>query len=210
MSSSLSPSPLWSNSIKELVKHFENKEIGGVSGNPIPSLPRKNLFYEWTVMSYKKMNQIRLDEDKKGIFWHMSGYLCAYRKEALPILPLAKGAVDALMGNFIKEKGYKITYEPKAEVFVKAPLTATDFINQKARVRSGFYSLGAKYKNRPRKMKSEIIYFPKEMLKVKTGRLPAFFYSAFIYLYAWLKGWYLFKKKASLKQTWKHIISTKK
>lgn len=195
--------------VQQLLKHFKDKKIGAVSGNPVPILSEKNIFYEWTLMSYRKANELRLLQSKEGTFWHLSGYLLAFRKKLINEIPFAKGAVDALMGAMIKEKGYKIVYEPNAEVFVKAPTNIKDFIAQKARVRSGFYSLSSKFKA-PRKMRSEIFYFPKELIKVKITRWPAFFFSATVYFYTWLKGWYFFKKNASLNQIWKHVGSTKK
>lgn len=193
----------------ELIKHFKDKKVGAVSGQPVPVLPKTNVFHEWTLMSYRKAHELRLMQNKEGTFWHLSGYLCAYRKNLMPELPQVKGAVDAWMGKLIQEKGCKLVYEPKAKVLVKAPLNARDFVKQKARVRAGFYFLSKNLKKQPRKIKSEIFYFPKELLSIKITRWPAFIFSAFVYLYAWFKGWYFYKTNASLSQIWKHVTSSK-
>jgi len=191
--------------INQLVKHFEDKKVGGVSGHPIPIIPENNLFYGWTIMSYRKIHELRKEESEKGIFWHLSGYLLAFRKEALMKVPFAKGAVDAWMGKIIKENGYKIIYEPDAKVLVKAPLNIKDFVNQKARVRAGYCFLPKV----PRTVKRELFYFPKELLKIPFKRWPKFFISGFIYLYSWIKGFYLAKTKKSLYEIWKTPKSTK-
>jgi len=191
--------------VVQLVKHFKDIKIGAVSGNPIPLIPKKNLFYDWTIMSYRKSGEIRESETKKRTFWHLSGYLLAFRRKALKEVPFAKGAVDAWMGKIIKENKYKIVYEPNAKVLVKAPLTIKDFIAQKARVRAGYYLLP----KGPRTMKREILFFPRELFKIPFWRWPRFIFSGFVYLFSWVKGWYLAKTNKSLKQIWKTPESTK-
>ena len=192
--------------ISQLVKHFKDEKIGGVSGHPVPIIPEDNLFYDWTIMSYRKIHELRKKESEKGTFWHMSGYLLAFRKKALLEVPFAKGAVDAWMGKIIKENGYKIVYEPEAKVLVKAPLTIKDFIRQKARVRAGYYLLP----KGPRSVKREVFYFPKELLKIPIWRWHKFFIAGIIYFYSWLKGWYMAKTNKSLKEIWKVPESTKR
>jgi len=192
--------------VLNLVKHFKNKKIGAVTGNPYPIISKDNLFYDWTMMSYRKIREIREKEVSKKTFnIHLSGYLLAFRKKALPKVPFAKGAVDVWMGKIIQENGYKLTYEPKAKVYVKAPLTIRDFINQKARVRAGFYYLP----KGPRTVKREIFYLPKELLRVPITRWPKFIMSGFVYIYSWIKGYYLAKTNKSLEQIWKIPKTTK-
>lgn len=194
------------NAICKLLPHFTNKTIGAVSGNPIPIIPKNNLFYDWTIMSYRKIGEIREEEIKtKNYNVHLSGYLMAFRKEALKEVPFAKGAVDAWMGKIIKEKGYKLSYEPEAKVNVQAPLTIKDFLAQKARVRAGYAFLP----KGPRTVKKEILYFPGELFKIPLLRWPKFIFSAFVYTYSWIKGFYLAKTNKSLVEIWKTPESTK-
>jgi peptidoglycan-N-acetylglucosamine deacetylase len=195
--------------IKHLLSHFKDQQIGGVSGNPIPVISREHVFHDWTVMSYRRAGELRAQESKSGVFWHLSGYLLAFRKEALLEVPFAKGAVDAWMGKIIQNNGYKMIYEPEAKVFVKAPLTVRDFINQKARVRAGFYGLMKQTGKAPRTIKKEMMWLPRELMNVPLARWPDFLFSGFIYLYSWMRGWYLFKTNASLSKTWKIPVSTK-
>lgn len=194
------------NAINKLVKHFSDSAIGAVSGNPIPMIPEDNLFYSWSIMSYRKMGEIREKEiENKTFNVHLSGYLLAFRKEALDKVPFAKGAVDAWMGKIIKEKGYKLTYEPNAKVFVKCPTTIKDFLIQKARVRAGYDYLP----EAPRAMKKEIFYLPKELLRISICNWPKFLLAGSIYTYSWIKGKYMAKTNKSLEQIWKTPESTK-
>lgn len=196
-------------SIKKLLKHFSDSKIGGVSGNPIPVIPKDNVFYDWTIMSYRRSGELRKKESEQGIFWHMSGYLCAYRNDLISELPQVKGAVDAWMGKIIKDKGYVLAYEPEAKVFVKAPLNISDFIKQKARVRAGYYFLKKQAGKAPRTITKEIFWFPRELLKVPVYRWHKFFFSGFVYLYSWIKGGYMAKTNKSLHQIWQTPTSTK-
>lgn len=192
--------------IKKIVKKLESsKMIGAVSGNPVPIIPKENLFYDWTIMSYRKSHELRIAESNAGKLWHLSGYLIAFRKKALKKVPFAKGAVDAWMGKIIGENGYKMLYEPEAKVYVKAPLTIEDFVKQKSRVRAGFYLLP----KGPRTIQREILWLPKELIKVPINRWLNFLLSGFVYLYAWIKGYYLAKTNASLNKIWKTPKSTK-
>lgn len=197
------------NSIRNIVRHFSNEKIGAVSGNPVPVISRNSIFYDWTIMSYRKANDLRIRESENGAFWHLSGYLCAFRKIALRRIPLVKGAVDAWMGKIIADNGFKIIYEPDAKVLVKAPTTIRDFINQKARVRAGYFFLAKKRGRSPRRIKTEFMYFFPELFRIPFFKWPAFLFSAMIYSYAWLKGWYFFVSNKSLHQIWRRINSTK-
>ena len=158
------------------------------------------------MMSYRKIGEERKIATRQGKFWHLSGYLLAFRKKALPSIPFAKGAVDAWMGKIIQQNGYIMVYEPNAKVLVKAPLTINDFVAQKARVRAGYYLLP----KGPRTAKGEVLWLPKELFKIPLGSWHRFLASGTVYLYSWLKGWYLAKTNKSLSEIWKVPESTKR
>lgn len=193
---------------KKAIEHLlvALKDADAVSGCPMPIINDHNVFYDWTIMSYRKMDEQRTKENKAGTFWHLCGYLLAFRKSAFKELPEdKKGAIDAWMGKLMKDSGYKIVYAPFALVYVKTPLTTKDFIAQKARVRAGYAALP----NAPRTAQSEMLSFPAELFKVKIWRMHKFIYSGFIYLYSWIKGYWMNKKNKSLNEIWKIPISTK-
>lgn len=191
--------------ISNLVKRFEDPAVGAVSGHPIPVISRKNLFYDWTLMSYNKIHEVRQAEERVGDFWHLSGYLLAWRRGSLSEVPFVKGAVDAWMGKIIKENGWNIVYEPEAKVLVKAPKNTKDFVAQKARVRAGYYYLP----KMPRTIKKELFWLPKEFFKIPPWRWHKFIIAGFVYAYSWYKGKSMAKKDLSLNEIWKVPTSTK-
>lgn len=199
---------VFSDAISYLLTHFKDPNVGAVSGNPIPIIPKNNIFHDWTIMSYRKIGELREQEVKNKTFnVHLSGYLLAFRKEALKKVPYAKGAVDVWMGKVIKDKGFRLTYEPNAIVYVKAPLNIKDFLVQKARVRAGYAYLPKD--DVPRKMRREIFYLPKELFKIPLWRWHKFIFCGFIYTYSWIKGKYMAKTNKSLQEIWKTPKSTK-
>ena len=175
----------------------------------MPLIPRDNLFYHWSKMSYRKIGEIREKEVKDKTFnIHLSGYLLAFRKKALREISFSKGAIlveDVWMGKVIRDNGYKLTYEPNAKVYVKCPTTIKDFLIQKARVRAGY----AHSPNAPRTMKKEIFYLPAELFKIPIWKWPKFILCGFIYTYSWIKGKYMAKTNKSLNEIWKIPESTK-
>jgi glycosyltransferase involved in cell wall biosynthesis len=195
--------------LHHLINPFNDSEVVGVSGHPVPIIPKDNLFYDWTVMSYNKMDELRAKQYVDGTFWHMSGYLLAFRKETMfgREIPFAKGAVDAVMSQMIKGAGEvyggDIAYAPNALVYVKAPTTIKDFIAQKARVRAGYAALP----NAPRTAGSEVGSFIPEMFKIKIWRWSAFIACGFIYAWCWIKGKLI--KDRPLQEIWKIPESTK-
>lgn len=188
--------------IENIMYPLFDPSVVAVSGRPIPIIDEKNLFYDWTQMSYRKMHEMRLKEDKEGNFWHLCGYLLAFNKKDFTELPFAKGAVDALMGLQLKEKG-KIAYADDAIVNVKAPTTIKDFVAQKTRVRVGYALLPMA----PRTAQSEISSFPNEIYKIKIRRWPKFILCAVIYAWCWIKAKFI--KGKSLDKVWKTPESTK-
>ena len=193
---------------KKAIEHLmvALKDADAVSGCPMPIINDKNLFYDWTIMSYRKMDEIRKKEDKEGIFWHLCGYLLAFKKSAYKEIPEnMKGAIDAWIGKLMKDNGAKIVYAPYALVYVNAPTNTKDFIAQKARVRAGFSALP----NMSRTAIGEMNSFPKEFLKVPTWRKHKFIYCAFVYLWSWIKGKWMFKTNKPLNYIWRVPKSTK-
>ena len=112
----------------------------------------------------------------------------------------------AVLKPYIKENGYKLVYEPNAKVHVKAPTNVHDFLAQKARVRAGFLLMPS---GGPRTIGREVLWFPRELLRVPVSKWPKFIISGFVYLWSWGRGWWYAKTNKSLNQIWQTPISTK-
>lgn len=105
--------------LKNLVKHFYNKEIGGVSGkltlldkdsHKKAGVEEKNY---WEFETF-----IKKAEGKLGILIGANGGIFAIRKDLFETIPLDKPVTDDfyLSLNVVK-KGFKLIYEPKAEAY---------------------------------------------------------------------------------------------
>lgn len=200
--------------LTELLSVFkENKDIGGVSGQPVNREPKKTLFGYWGHLLSSTMNKGRTQANKKGSPYLMSGYLMATRKLDFEI---PDGVLDdAYITYKLAEHGYKIRYAPKARVVVTYPKGINDFINQKVRNLVGFkYSVrGIQIKgiSKQRSFASELKNFFLPLQYATSFRELIF--SLFLYpvrLFIWIKAFYIARyKKPHIIKLWKRVESTK-
>jgi cellulose synthase/poly-beta-1,6-N-acetylglucosamine synthase-like glycosyltransferase len=198
------------NSIKFLLKHFENPKVGAVSGKVIYQIPKNSLFYEWAKLSEKVFDKMRKIQDKKNELWHPTGYLYAIRNGLIKEIPSNVLSDDALIGYMIKSKGYLIKYEPKAKVYVKFPTSISDFIKQKSRTRAGFLQIKRWFGFEGRKISSEISIGSKDLFKVYGIRkLHKMLIVSFFYLISWIRAYWLIFRRKSFEKIWERIETTK-
>jgi len=137
------------NAIKELIKPFENKKIGGVSGRPVSIDRKDNIFGYWGHLlsesgDHRRMNLMEDTGDgyyiSKERFFPMSGYIMATRKKTFDI-PSNVLSDDAYISYQLRNHGYEIGYARNAECFVKYPATLKDYYKQKVRSLGGYTQL---------------------------------------------------------------------
>jgi len=202
------------NSINKIIKPFQNKEVGIVSGRPISLNPKENKWgYFSHLLTDLGAHQTRLNQTKKNKMIVCSGYLYAFRKDIIEKIPIDALAEDAVISHMIFERGYKTAYAPNAKVFVKYPDNFKDWIIQKKRSAGGYNQLKFYIRKRER-MRS----FPKEALSVLRifsypKSIKEFFWTIgliFLRLYLWSL---IYKdinlKKKDLKEVWLRVESTK-
>lgn len=125
-------------SFMELVKPFKNEHVGAVGGRPIP-LDSENTFWGfvghliWTKLQHRLLTA----EMKQGIFFQLSGYLCAVRRYLIERIPVNVIDDDKYLGEAIRRRGFKVLYVPQAVVYIYGPKSTRDFLNQRARVLTG-------------------------------------------------------------------------
>ncbi len=123
---------LGKNAINELIKEFQKKNVGVVSGRPIPQDSRKTMLGYWSWLLFEAgAHEQRRRQAKKG-FLECSGYLFGFRKGIVDKIPLDV-AEDSVIPYLFYEKGWKIDYAPNAKVYVKNPETLGDWIKQRRR-----------------------------------------------------------------------------
>jgi len=202
------------NSTNEILKKFDSKKIGCVSGRPVSLENRKNLFGYWSHLLCNAAHKLREKREKEKEFLECSGYLWAFRNNVIKKFPLDVGE-DTIVPIMFYLKGKKISYAPEAKVFVSYPKNLRDFMKQKRRTAAAHDNI-EKYVN-PKKIPrmktfwnelagSFIIFlFPKT--------LKEFFYTFLLFpfrLYIWGNLFYNSRiKNKKYVDAWKKVESAK-
>lgn len=125
--------------VKEIVKHYRNKKIGGVAGEkkvvPVIGLDNSGTESEGLYWKYEsKLKQI--DSDFYTVVG-AAGELFSIRTNLFE--PVATDVLldDFIMSMNICKKGYRIIYEPKAYASEAASITMKDEKNRKIRISAG-------------------------------------------------------------------------
>lgn len=196
------------NSVKDLIKHFDKLEVGGVSGHPISDDPREKRFGYYSHLFCEAAHQKRIGDN----FVPMSGYLYAIRKfDWLFPIPNELRAEDAYISSRIHNEGKLILYEPKALAYVKFPKNLSDWIKQKTRSLGGNVQLsnfGSLQKTRSIFEDLKMAFFPIFFAK----NIKEFIYSAELYpirLFLWIKIYSIHKNNKYKDGMWERIESSK-
>jgi len=115
------------NAVRELLKPFEEKKIGGVSGRPISQDSREEKFGYWGHLlsdsgdHRRKATMERVEGKEYWIssnsFYPMSGYIMAIRNVSIPI-PKEVLSDDAYISYHLRNMGMEIAYAPNAVCYV--------------------------------------------------------------------------------------------
>lgn len=128
------------NSVEEIVNSFNNPGIGCVTGQPVPIEDRTTKYGYWANVLFNAAHRLRKDAFKNNKFIECSGYLFAFRGGVIKEIPLDI-AEDTYIPYRFAEKGYRIGYVEKAEVYVKNVDNFKDWILQKVRTSKGHESI---------------------------------------------------------------------
>ncbi len=150
---------LGENSIKEITKVFEDKNIGVATGRVISTNNKDNMLGYWSHMLCDAgAHSIRQELYEKAEFLECSAYLMALRAGIINEFPLDV-AEDAFIPYMFYKKNYKIAYVPTAQVFVKWPNNFNDWVKQKVRTAKAHETLDKYAPDFPRvkSFKNEIV-----------------------------------------------------
>lgn len=199
--------------IRNLLKPFNDPQVGFVTGRPVSINSRKNMFGYWShLLCDAGAHAIRLRNSKKGLFFEGTGYLFAIRIGIITKFPI-NVAEDSVIPYLIQKKGYKLKYAPAAKVYVKWPTNFKDWMKQKIRTAKAHENLN-KFKDFP-KVKSfwneikfgtiRALIYPTN-LKEFSWTLCLFIARFLVWMAAFLDN-FIFKKQ--YKDGWEAIKSTK-
>lgn len=193
--------------LKHLLSFFKDKKIGIVSGQPIPTNSKNNLYGFWAHLATQAAHLQRIKFVQKNLSIDCSGYLLAFRKKLFT--PFSKNtlAEDSLLSQNINLQGYQTQYAPQAKVYVKYPTNLTDWFSQKTRSVGGATVQSRSLMRGPL---SELTQIPSTLKLIKT--LPQFFYWLFALFFRFCLWILIFIKLKLQKPTlklWPRIESTK-
>ncbi len=201
--------------IKKLLPHFKDKKIGAVSGRPIPTNSKNELYGYWAhLLADMGAHEQRLKDDKDDRPFVMTGYLYAMRKKLFDKIPDSFFGDDPFVSYTIWSKGYKLKYEQNAVVYYKAPTNFKDWINQKRRSGGAYLTLKNYFDDLPqfRSLSREVLYGWYRPLKY-AKKPKEFGWSILLYparLWLWILSFWSFKiKKIGMKELWVRVESTK-
>ncbi len=118
--------------VEEICNLFLNPEVGVVGGKPVPRESKVIKYGYWANFLFESAHRMRKESFERNKFLECSAYLFAFRKNKLHQIPLDV-AEDAVIPYYFWEKGYKIGYAEKAEVYLKNAENWKDWIKQKIR-----------------------------------------------------------------------------
>jgi cellulose synthase/poly-beta-1,6-N-acetylglucosamine synthase-like glycosyltransferase len=202
------------NSVNEILKRFEEKEVGCVTGRPFPVEDRKTKYGYWANFLFDSAHKIRKRLDEEKIFLECSGYLWAFRNKVIKDFPLDV-AEDTIVPYLFSEKGYRIAYAENALVFVKNVDNWKEWLSQKIRTSRAHETLD-KYVDvtkHPRTKnfsnESKGIFY----LFTYPKNIKEFFWTIelfFARLYMWMIVFYeVYVKRRYHKDNWTRVESTK-
>ena len=116
--------------IKYFVPHFQNPEVGAVTGQDIilnldEEVGKSENLYQ------RFYNFLRTAESKIDSTFFIKGEATAARSNLIKDLTSCSATFDTAIGLFLRNQGYKTIYDPRVKFYEYAPSTHTERVHQK-------------------------------------------------------------------------------
>jgi len=121
--------------IEEMIKKFNDMEIGMCGVHPVPTNKRKGIIGYSVHRLWELHHLMALDHPK-------CGEMIAFRN-LVSRIPKYTSVDEAAIEGILKKEGFKLAYAEKAILHNKGPETLQDFIKQRRRISSGHRHLEA-------------------------------------------------------------------
>lgn len=194
-----------------MLEHFEDEGVGAVCSRVVCENRKKNMLGWWAnFLSERGAHENKKKLGEEG-FLICSGELYSIRK-VIKKIPENSLADDAVISHKIREKGYKIVYEPEAKVRVRYPDNFSDWVKQKRRTMAGYHQVKEWFPDRrTRSFWKEAKHFTKGFEYAKNLKEGAWYLALLLArVYAWILSFIDVKvKKKELKQIWKKAESAR-
>ena len=186
-------------SVNKILKQFEDKDIGCVTGRPYSINNIKTMFGYWSHLLCYAAHRLRKKRNKEKKFLECSGYLWAFRNHVIKQIP-KETAEDTIVPCLFYLKGYRIAYVSEAKVYIEYPTKLKSFVEQKVRCAKGHETLGRyvdlKKIPRMKSLKNEILESYVLISFMKNPR--DIFYTIFLFplrLYIWMAALFKLRMK---------------
>ena len=199
--------------VHRLVDHFRKRDVGAVSGHPVPVNARDSLLGYWSHMLTHIWDVTRRGWMDKKKLLICSGYLFALRADLIQSIPEDALSDDAMMSYMVFQQGWRMVYEPSAVVKVKFPESLADWFKQKRRSAGGYLQSKKYFRDMPltRSVLREIVLGTRIVVSFPRS-VKEYFYTAVFFpcrVWLWLLIYYDRLRKKSLQQVWQRVESTK-
>jgi cellulose synthase/poly-beta-1,6-N-acetylglucosamine synthase-like glycosyltransferase len=116
--------------IRHFVSHFQNPEVGAVTGQDV--ILNLNEEVGKSENLYQRIfNFLRTAESKMDSTFFIKGEATAARSILIRDLANCSATFDTAVGLFLRQKGFKTIYDPQVKFYEYAPLTHAERVHQK-------------------------------------------------------------------------------
>jgi len=201
--------------LASLVQWFRDPTIGAVSATPIPLNPRKGFGNAGRIMW--KVHELYLKKlMMKGVLAHVSGEMCAFRKNLMDLIPHDIINEDAYQAIQVVRQRYRIAADSRAIVHIRAPSTIRELVEQRRRVLAGHARVKERTGETPTVFATTWRKYPRDALSVllalpREAGLSVFSWSIVLLiceLVAYVLSRFDLRTKRKM-ETWPRISSTK-
>ncbi len=154
------------NSIPVLLKSIEQDEGAGfISGMPTFVRP-KGIVSDILDVMWTSANFLSADPDQRQQSNHGTDELMVIRTELLTELPLGVVNDGAYIAGRIRERGFRVGFEPEAVVQIDVPTRMTDLIAQRRRILFGHIQVKRLVGKAPRTVETMMFFSPFQSIKI--------------------------------------------
>jgi len=165
------------NAIRNLVAHFKDSRIGAVTGEPIILNLNENIgkmegFY------LKLLGFFRAAESKMDSVFIIKGEATAVRAFLIKDLQRCDATFDTAVGLFLREKGYRVIFDPQVKFCEYAPQTHSGLVKQKSIRAANLIRILFRFKNmilNPKLGKYGLVILPMNFAMLVIAPLSIFF-----------------------------------
>jgi cellulose synthase/poly-beta-1,6-N-acetylglucosamine synthase-like glycosyltransferase len=170
------------NSVSKLLENFADDQVGGVGGALIEVKNKDLDTIDFTSTSFMKAREtFRILEGNLDSVPFTEGSLVAFRKELLSPLPIDTISDDMELVLLVREKGYRVVFEPEALVLGAVPTKYLTRLKRKIRHQIG--SIQAIVRHKEMVFNAKYGYFGTLIMPFHAFRLliqPYLVFSSFI------------------------------